>query len=738
MIIWLASYPRAGSTLLRTILSRTMGIESASDEAVEEGQHEIARDILDARSIGGQWGGLYARLIEGDWDEFYARARQSSESVPIKTHRTPRDCQPAIHVVRDGRSTLLSYLHYHRNFSSPPYPSLLELVLGGNAYGGWSDHYEIWAQQPGSFTARYEQLVNADAAMLQALARRVGHEGPIKPWVNPFAQLQVMSPSFFRKGSAAWVAEPEWTPMINAAFFYLHGPLMVRLGYASPAEAAEAVAHVPAKFLELLDVTRRYLAEKKEMEGMCRAQNEVIDELRQAYDEREVVMHGLPMLDYALKPAAPDEQMAALEAERMVQEGVIERLQRSCEERAALVQRLTEANRLLTSAFVETPQRLMSEIGALERVLVEKQAVIDELKRVCDERAALIQRLGAPEPPAAPPAPAAPPRVRLPDRAWLRPLHIRLHKIFAPHRYPKIGRLWHHDPIPIQPWGMAPATAPEMARDWPLISIVTPSFRQAAYIERTIESVLAQNYPRLEYVIQDGGSTDGTVEIIERHAARLLAWRSARDEGQAQAINLGFAGTTGEIMAWLNSDDLLLPGTLAYVARYFAEHPEVDAVYGNRILIDEHDREIGRWILPRHDDGVLPWADFVPQETLFWRRTLWDKVGGGVDESFRFAMDWDLLLRFRKAGASMVRLPYCLGAFRIHEAQKTSAAINDIGAQEMGRLRLRELGREVGHEEIRHALRRYAAAHMLHDLACRLRRRMRRKPYRMRQQDAKA
>lgn len=285
---------------------------------------------------------------------------------------------------------------------------------------------------------------------------------------------------------------------------------------------------------------------------------------------------------------------------------------------------------------------------------------------------------------------------------------------------PKLGRLQHHEPIPAR-W---PLAAPALSDgNAPRIALVTPSFRQARFLGRTIDSVLQQNYPALEYFVQDGGSDDGSVEVLKSYGDQLSGWVSAPDGGQSQAINAGFARTSGEIMAWLNSDDLLLPGSMATVADYFATHPQVDVVYGHRILIDEEDREIGRWVLPPHSDTVLSWADFVPQETLFWRRSLWEKVGG-IDESFRFAMDWDLLLRFRDAGAQMVRLPYFLGAFRIHEAQKTSAVINQIGVQEMARLRRRALGRDVSYAEIRRALVPYLLRHVQSDLAYRVRRRL--------------
>jgi hypothetical protein len=174
-------------------------------------------------------------------------------------------------------------------------------------------------------------------------------------------------------------------------------------------------------------------------------------------------------------------------------------------------------------------------------------------------------------------------------------------------------------------------------------------------------------------------------------------------------------------MAWLNSDDLLLPGALAHVAQFFNEHPDVDVVYGHRILIDENDQEVGRWLLPKHDNAVLSWADYVPQETLFWRRRIWDKVGGRVDESFRFAMDWDLLVRFREAGARFHRLPRFLGAFRVHAQQKTSAAISDIGHVEMARIRKRTLGRDTTSVEIRKAILPYLMRQVVADLGYRIR-----------------
>lgn len=164
-------------------------------------------------------------------------------------------------------------------------------------------------------------------------------------------------------------------------------------------------------------------------------------------------------------------------------------------------------------------------------------------------------------------------------------------------------------------------------------------------------------------------------------------------------------------MAWLNSDDLLLPGTLNYVADFFNQHPDVDVIYAHRILIDDVGREIGRWILPPHDKEVIRWADYVPQETLFWRRRIWKSVGEALDEDFKFAMDWDLILRFQEARAKFVRLPRFLGAFRVWPGQKTQKTMDSQGALEMAILRERYHGRQVSQAEIASQLRGYLARH---------------------------
>lgn len=224
----------------------------------------------------------------------------------------------------------------------------------------------------------------------------------------------------------------------------------------------------------------------------------------------------------------------------------------------------------------------------------------------------------------------------------------------------------------------------------PRILIVTPSLNQGKFIGRTIDSVLGQNYPALCYRIQDGGSTDSTHELLAALDPEQVSIRIEHDAGQADAINRGFRDLgDAEILAWLNADDILLPGTLSKVAAFFARHPEADLIYGDRLVINEEDRVIGRWILPEHDATVMRWIDYVPQETMFWRRRAWTKVGEHIDTDLDFAIDWDLLLRMQDAQCVIRHMPSLLGAFRVHSTQKTQARYADLGRQEIQAIRKR-------------------------------------------------
>ena len=178
----------------------------------------------------------------------------------------------------------------------------------------------------------------------------------------------------------------------------------------------------------------------------------------------------------------------------------------------------------------------------------------------------------------------------------------------------------------------------------PRSAIVTPHFNQLQFLKATIDSVVSQNYPNLSYCVQDANSGEETRRLLESYGEKLV-WRSEPDSGQAQAINRGFRHVSGDMMAYLNSDDLLLPGTLAYVARAFQDHPEIDLVYGHTDI--HRGAEAGRSAAPscpRTIPQMLKWMDYIPQETLFWRKRVWDAIGP-MDESFRFALDWDFIVR---------------------------------------------------------------------------------------------
>jgi GT2 family glycosyltransferase len=310
---------------------------------------------------------------------------------------------------------------------------------------------------------------------------------------------------------------------------------------------------------------------------------------------------------------------------------------------------------------------------------------------------------------------------------WWRPFDTWLFRRVVEDYWMQIGILRHYSPRALK-WDERLPGSRLADSALPQVAIVTPSFAQEKFIERTMRSVLEQVYPKLVYVVQDGGSSDRSPEIIARHASRLHHWESVKDRGQADAIHRGFAHVSNalgpeDIMAWLNSDDLLAPGSLRYVAEYFTQHPEIDVIYGHRIIIDDDDRDIGRWIMPRHNPATLEWIDYVPQETLFWRKRAWD-LAGGIDPSYQFALDWDLLARFQQAGCRMVRVPYFLGAFRVHAEQKTSQAIHTTGAEEMRRIRTRFHGErqddfETINRHARHARFWGALTARLHEVGVR-------------------
>lgn len=225
----------------------------------------------------------------------------------------------------------------------------------------------------------------------------------------------------------------------------------------------------------------------------------------------------------------------------------------------------------------------------------------------------------------------------------------------------------------------------------PLVSIVTPSFNQARYLEAAIQSVLSQDYPRIEYLIVDGGSTDGSVDIIRKYESKLAWWVSEKDKGQTDAINKGFARARGEIFAWLNSDDAYEPFAVGRAVKYLLDHPEAGMVYADCNYINEDGRVIGKFPAAQTDLKRLR-AGYVhiPQQTAFFRADLW-RQAGPLDPAFYFAMDYDLWTRL----AARAPIKYLAGQtwanFRIHTSGKTIAA-DDRCWPEMLRVHYRDGG----------------------------------------------
>ena len=211
-----------------------------------------------------------------------------------------------------------------------------------------------------------------------------------------------------------------------------------------------------------------------------------------------------------------------------------------------------------------------------------------------------------------------------------------------------------------------------MKPSFPRISVVTPSFNQATFLETTILSVLGQNYPNLEYLIMDGGSTDGSVEVIRRYESALAFWISEKDGGQAAAVNAAFARATGDILCWLNSDDFFLPGTLQRVAQRLGQSgggPEL--VYGACLFFSDEGRNAKVVRPPSHDPAVLRQTAYIIQPSSFWTRRLWEQTGP-LDETLSYAFDWDWFLRATTHGAFAL-CPEILSAYRHHAAHKSGS-----------------------------------------------------------------
>ena len=243
----------------------------------------------------------------------------------------------------------------------------------------------------------------------------------------------------------------------------------------------------------------------------------------------------------------------------------------------------------------------------------------------------------------------------------------------------------------------------------PLVSIVTPSYNQAQYLEQTIQSVLQQDYPLLEYIVVDGASTDGSVEIIKKYADRLTWWVSEPDKGQAEAINKGFRRARGEIVAWLNSDDLYLPGAIARAVTAFSTHPKAGLVYGDALSIDETGRPFnlmkqGNWGL----EDLLAFR-ILTQPAVFMRRSVLEQAGY-LDWSYHMLLDHQLWIRMARL-AKMIYVPQLWAAARFHKGAKNLAQAARFGEEAYLVLDWAQTQPDLAELMTRQARRIWASAH---------------------------
>jgi len=212
-----------------------------------------------------------------------------------------------------------------------------------------------------------------------------------------------------------------------------------------------------------------------------------------------------------------------------------------------------------------------------------------------------------------------------------------------------------------------------------LVSIITPSFNQANYLEQTLRSVLEQDYARIEYIVIDGGSTDGSVEIIRKYKDRFAYWVSEKDNGQAEAINKGLVRAKGEIVAWLNSDDYYLPNTISEVVKAFEENPDILMVYGDVLAVDEQGQTINVLKYRQLSFEDLLCFQIVGQPSVFFRRAALEKAGL-LDASLHFLLDHHLWMRIAQQG-KILHVPQTWSAARYHAEAKNRAKAAQFGRE---------------------------------------------------------
>jgi len=278
VIIWLASYPRSGNTLLRTVLKRSLNIDSYADEPIHvESPLRSDNDLIGHLEL------------DAPWPQFYTRAAASRRPFFVKTHLPPSDGGRFIYVIRDGRSAVKSYEKYYERYVPGHKVNLFRLIAGDDAYGNWSSHYRAWNERQGveGLVLRFEELTDASAEVLQRIANFVGHAGPIVPWKNPFDELARAEPGFFREGRASFRQEEDWSELVNEFFNHFHGELMTRLGY--PLLESGRTPSAGELFAWVLELVQR----NRELMGVCEERLALINRIHEEAEKRLEVINAM-------------------------------------------------------------------------------------------------------------------------------------------------------------------------------------------------------------------------------------------------------------------------------------------------------------------------------------------------------------------------------------------------------------------------------------------------------------
>lgn len=287
MIVWLASYPRSGNTLLRTILRRCFGLCSMEDVRIDRpGEMRDNPDMI---------GHLEK---EESWEEFYQKASTSNELFLVKTHLPPRDEAPFIYVVRDGRLSVKSYRKFHRDYNGID-KSIASLIVGDDDFGDWTTHYKVWNDRPGPerLLLRFEELVDVAMEDLKRIAGFIGYTGEITPWQNPIGQFREVEPNFFNRADTNFSADSQWGPAERFLFEQFHGELMRSLGYEEDLSCNFFLNQIPVEFRTMAEVMvpllRRLAAENHEKTAVIHDLDRRLKAVTAQGDKRQFAMRYL-------------------------------------------------------------------------------------------------------------------------------------------------------------------------------------------------------------------------------------------------------------------------------------------------------------------------------------------------------------------------------------------------------------------------------------------------------------